>query len=55
MRVFGHAVFFPLAMALYLTHSWLTAPWLFATQVVLFLLVVLTLGAMAVVKRARRH
>lgn len=55
LRVFGFAVFFPLAMVSVLTHSWLTAPRLFVAQIVLFLLAALVLGTIAVVKRARRN
>ena len=56
LRPIGHAVFFPLAIVSLLTHSWFTAhPYWFVTQVGLFLLFVLILGAMAVVRRARRN
>ena len=55
LRVFGHAVFLPLMVVSYLTGFWFTSPWLFFAQVVLLLLGALVLGAMAVVRRARRN
>ena len=55
LRIFGFAVFFPLAIVSGLTHSWFTAPPLFVAQIVLLLLTALVLGAIAVVRRARKN
>ena len=55
LRPLGYAVFFPLGIVSYLTHSWFTAPRLFVWQAGILLLGALILGAMAAVRRARRN
>ena len=55
LRPFGYAVFLPLGIVSYLAHSWFTAPYLFVAQAGFLLLGALILGAMAVVRRARRR
>ena len=55
LRPFGYAVFLPLGIVSYLTHSWFTAPYLFVAQVGILFLGALILGAMAVVRRAKRN
>ena len=55
LRVFGYAVFFPLAILLHLAGSWFTSRPLFVVQVGFLLLVALVIGAPAIVRRARRN